>query len=96
MAISQPPERRKRAQLAAKTKRLILEMEGDARQLEVEWSTGSVWYRQRRIASAGGGKPSGADDAGPGWIHLRELARQLGVEEGEVSRKWRPLAAHLR
>ena len=96
MAVSQPPERRKRAQLAAKTKRLILEMEGDARQLEVEWSTGSVWYRQRRIASAGGGKPNGAEDAGPGWIHLHELARQLGVEEGEVNRKWRPLAAHLR
>ena len=50
MAISQPPERRKRAQLAAKTKRLILEMDGDARQLEVEWSSGSVWHRQKRIA----------------------------------------------
>ena len=37
MAVSQPPERRKRAQLAAKTKRLILEMNGDNLQLEVEW-----------------------------------------------------------
>ncbi|OLP97161.1 hypothetical protein AK812_SmicGene20497 [Symbiodinium microadriaticum] len=96
MAVSQPPERRKRAQLAAKAKRLILEMDGNNQQLEVEWSSGSVWYKQRRVASAGGSKPEGAEEAGPGWINLRELSRQLGSTEEEVKRAWRPLAAHLR
>ena len=96
MAVSQPPERRKRAQLAAKAKRLILEMDGNRQQLEVEWSSGSVWYKQRRVASAGGSKPEGAEEAGPGWINLRELSRQLGSTEEEVKRAWRPLAAHLR
>ena len=44
----------------------------------------------------GGSKPEGAEEAGPGWINLRELARQLGSTEEEVKRAWRPLAAHLR
>ena len=37
LAISQSPAKRKRAQLAAKTKRLILELGGAANRLEVEY-----------------------------------------------------------
>ena len=67
MAVSQPPDRRKR------------EMNGDIQHLDVEWATGSVWYRESKVASARGTKPDGAQDAGPGWINLPEIAKQAAT-----------------
>ena len=48
----------KEAQLAAKTRRLILEMGGDLGLLDVEWSTGSVWYNEAKALNP---KPSSGD-----------------------------------
>ena len=70
MAISQPPDRRKRAQLAAKTKRVILEQtEGTLDRIEVDFSTGSVWLDQVRVSGTSGPRPSLAVDAGPGSLN---------------------------
>eukprot|EP00439_Symbiodinium_sp_Y106_P077815 s3121_g16.t1 len=47
-AMSETPERRRRAQFAGKVKRLILEVGGDnSNKLEVEFGTGNLWDGSR-------------------------------------------------
>ena len=97
LAISQSPAKRKRAQLAAKTKRLILELGGAANRLEVEYSTGTAWYNGGRVCS--GTAPKQGEDAveaGAGWIDLAKIARNLGMSEDHVKHAWAPLATALR
>ena len=89
LAISQSPAKRKRAQLAAKTKRLILELGGAASRLEVEYSTGTAWYNGGRVCS--GTAPKQGEDAveaGAGWIDLPKIARNLGMSEEHVRHAW--------
>ncbi|CAE7527033.1 unnamed protein product [Symbiodinium necroappetens] len=47
LTVSQPPERRRRAALAGKVKRLIIEAGGTSTlaRIEPEWATGTVWFR---------------------------------------------------
>ena len=73
-AMSETPERRRRAQFAGKVKRLILEAEGNPRLLEVEFGTGNLWYDTQKIASGVTSASAGCDEAGPGWINLPLLA----------------------
>eukprot|EP00439_Symbiodinium_sp_Y106_P081747 s1097_g20.t2 len=87
-AMSESPERRRRAQFAGKAKRLVLEKEGDKGILDVEFGTGNLWYNGVRFASAVSTAPLGATTAGAGWIHLPSLARQLGVTEHSLTEKW--------
>ena len=97
LAISQSPAKRKRAQLAAKTKRLILELGGAASRLDVEYSTGTAWYNGGRVCS--GTAPKQGEDAveaGAGWIDLAKIARNLGMSEDHVKHAWEPLATALR
>ena len=49
--MSQSPERRKRAQLAGKVKRLIIEEGGDPNHIEVEFGTANLWYNSIKLAS---------------------------------------------
>ncbi|CAE7305788.1 unnamed protein product [Symbiodinium sp. CCMP2592] len=65
-AMSESPERRKRARFAGKIKRLILEMQGDKNKLDVEFGTGNVWYSSIKIASATTPPPAGAETTGIG------------------------------
>ena len=73
--FSTSPDRRKRAILAGKIKRAVLEAGGRKDQLEVEFATASVWFRERRwqaeephlIAQL---RKSGAD----GWTRALWLA----------------------
>ena len=51
-AMSETPERRRRAQFAGKAKRLILESGGDNGKLEVEFGAGNLWYATHKVASA--------------------------------------------
>ena len=94
-AISETPERRKRAQFAGKIKRLILESEGDKHKLDVEFGTGNVWYNSVKIASATTTPPAGADTVGIGWISLSTLARQIGVALGSLTDTWDELKKPL-
>ena len=69
IAISKPPEKRRRARLAAKVKRLYLTMGGDKNNLEMEYSSGSAWLTQGghsvKVCSATASRPPGGEDAGP-------------------------------
>ena len=68
--MSQSPERRKRAQLAGKVKRLIIEEGGDPRNIEVEYGTANLWYNSVKIASGVTSAPEGAQAEKAGWLHL--------------------------
>ncbi|CAE7191823.1 unnamed protein product, partial [Symbiodinium necroappetens] len=87
-AMSESPERRRRAQFAGKIKRLILEENGDKAKLEVEFGTGNVWYSQVRVASAVLSAPLDADKAGVGWVSLPVLARQMGLSLSSLTTRW--------
>ncbi|CAE7918081.1 unnamed protein product [Symbiodinium necroappetens] len=87
-AMSESPERRKRAQFSGKVKRLILESEGDRRLIQVEFGTGNVWYDGTKISSAVTSAPPGGEKIGAGWIHLPSLARQLGTSLTELTERW--------
>ena len=81
-AMSESPERRRRAQFARKVKRLILETSGDRRLLEVEYAKTEI------IASAVITAPPDADKAGAGWLSISALARRMGTT-GSVSERQR-------
>ena len=93
-AMSESPERRRRAQFAGKVKRL-LEESGDRSKLEVEFGTGNVWYCKARIASAVLMAPEEADKAGVGWLSLPTLARQLGTSLSSLTDRWGELKKGL-
>ena len=57
--MSQPPDRRRKARLAAKVKRLYLTMGGDKGLLEMEYSSGSAWIDSIKVCSATAGKAQG-------------------------------------
>ncbi|CAE7444647.1 for [Symbiodinium natans] len=86
---AKPPERRRRARLAAKVKRCILELGGHKPQIEAEFATGTVWYRGVRISSAATQAPRGADFAGPGWVDTKAMAEGLDQEHQAIQEHWR-------
>ena len=89
LAISQPPERRRRAKLAAKVKRCILELGGEHAHLEAEFATGTVWYKGLRVSSAAGPMKEGATDA-------KAMAKGLKILPDRVQQQWEGLASSLR
>ena len=95
LTISQPPERRRRARLAAKVKRCILELGGRHDNLEVEFATGTVWYGGARISSAVSPAKEGADKVGPGWVDVNEMAKALRVAVEQTQQQWSGLRGAL-
>ena len=95
IAISQSPERRRRAKLAGKVKRTILEMGGDQRSMDVEFATGTVWMGAHKICSAAAEQPRDAQQAGAGWIDLKLLSKAMRKPLQEVEEAWRPRQAEL-
>ncbi|CAE6934847.1 unnamed protein product [Symbiodinium sp. CCMP2592] len=85
-ALSQSPERRKKAQLAGKVKRLIIEEGGDVRRIDVEYGTANLWYNGTKVASGVTSAPEGASTEKAGWVHLGALARQIGISEDAAQR----------
>ncbi|CAE7235511.1 unnamed protein product [Symbiodinium sp. CCMP2592] len=94
-AMSQSPERRKRAQLAGKVKRLIIEEGGDVRHIDVEYGTANLWYNSIKVASGVTSAPEGASIEKSGWVHLGSLARQIGISEETAVQKWGELRKAL-
>ena len=78
MSMSQSPERRRKARLAGKVKRAVLEMGGHAAKLEVEFSTGSVWYGGERLSSATLDMPKEGEPAGAGWVNPWRTSKRHG------------------
>ena len=71
IALSQRSVCQGRAKLAGKVKRTILAMEGDVRQPEVKFATGTVrsgWQATRSLCSATAEEPKEAERAGDGWM----------------------------
>ena len=95
MALSQSPERRRRAKLAGKVKRTILELGGQKDAMEVEFATGTVWYDQVKISSAAAEKPRGAESAGAGWADVTALAKAMRKPLGDVQAVWELRKAEL-
>ncbi|CAE7744136.1 unnamed protein product [Symbiodinium sp. CCMP2592] len=87
-ALSQSPERRKKAQLAGKVKRLIIEEGGDVRKIDVEYGTANLWYNSVKVASGVTSAPDGASVEKAGWVHLGTVARQIGISEEAATSKW--------
>ena len=96
LAVSQPPERRRRAKLAAKVKRCVLELGGEHGRLEVEFATGTVWYRRLRVSSASMPMKDGAVAAGGGWVDVALMARGLKLTQDAVKQQWEGLASSLK
>ena len=95
IAMSQPPDRRRRARLAAKVKRLYLTLGGDKAKLEVEFNTGSAWIDGRKVCSATVGKPPTCEEAGPGWVDLNAIASGAKVTREALDKVWSPLKAEI-
>ncbi|CAE7573262.1 pksJ [Symbiodinium sp. CCMP2592] len=95
IAMSQPPDRRRRARLAAKVKRLYLTLGGDKNALQMEFSTGTAWINGVKVSSATAPKPGGTEDAGPGWINLSEIAKATRTAPDAASTAWSPLKAEI-
>ena len=99
IAISQPPEKRRRSRLAAKVKRLYLSMGGDKDCLDMEYSSGTAWITRGgqsiKICSATASKTPGAEEAGPGWVDLAAIAQALRTTKEAVAQKWSPLKAEI-
>ena len=74
-----------------------MELWGSATRLEVEYAIGMAWYVGGRICSGSSPQPhDSAQDAGPGWIDIAKIARNLGMGEEQVQEIWRALLAVLR
>ncbi|CAE7908808.1 hypothetical protein AK812_SmicGene18242 [Symbiodinium microadriaticum] len=99
IAISQPPEKRRRARLAAKVKRLYLTLGGDKNNLEMEYSSGSAWVTKGgqsvKVCSATASRPPGGEEAGPGWVDLGAIAQALRCTKDAVAKEWSPLKAEI-
>ena len=98
LTLSQPPERRRRAALAGKVKRVIIECGGAGiiPSIEPEWATGTVWLRGIKVASGSTVGPPTSTAAGCGWIDIGAVARSLGLTQQQVADAWEPLSAALR
>ena len=70
--ISQPPEKRRKVQVAAKCKRLLMEHGALAADVEVEYATGQVWLKGARVAAATAAMtpPHTTQTGTQGWIDL--------------------------
>ncbi|CAE7292357.1 pol [Symbiodinium microadriaticum] len=77
--VSQPPEKRRKVQVAAKCKRLLMELGALASDVETEYSTGQVWFKSKKVKSASNHMaPQGTTQTGSeGWIDLQTIATKL-------------------
>ena len=98
MTLSQPPERRRRAALAGKVKRLIIEAGGSTllARIEPEWATGTVWFKDNKTSSGTSAGPPGSVSAGCGWVDLPKIAELAGLDLQQLTKVWEPLSAALR
>ena len=91
--FSTSPDRRKRAILAGKIKRAVLEAGGQKDQLEVEFATASVWFRGKKVAGGGTAPHSSATQVRCGWVDENAMANMLGED---FRAKWGPLKGAVR
>ena len=93
LAYSQTPERRKRARYAGKVKRLLLEQGAEKEDLQVEFATGALWYKGRRIASATAPAPQGQSitKSALGWLDSEAVASYTNKSKDAIVATWHVL-----
>ena len=93
LAYSQTPERRKRARYAGKVKRLLLEQGAEKEDLQVEFATGTLWYKGRRIASATAPAPQGQPitKSALGWLDSEAVASYTNKSKDAIVAAWHAL-----
>ena len=93
LAYSQTPERRKRARYAGKVKRLLLEQGAEKESLQVEFATGTLWYKGRRIASATAPAPQGQSitKSALGWLDSEAVASYTKKSRDAIIAAWHTL-----
>ena len=91
--ISQPPEKRRKVQVAAKCKRFLMEHGALAADVEVEYATGQVWLKGARVAAATAAMtpPHTTQTGTQGWIDLPTIAAKLHHSIEDVRTAWLPL-----
>ena len=96
--ISQPPEKRRKVQVAAKCKRLLMEQGALAADVEVEYATGQVWLTGTRLAAATAAvnPPHTTQTGTQGWIDIPAIAAKLHRNLEDLRAAWLPLGAVLR
>ena len=93
LAYSQTPERRKRARYAGKVKRLLLEQGAEKGDIQVEFATGTLWCRGRRVASATAPPPHGQTTSKSplGWLDPEAVATFTGKTKEVITAAWQSL-----
>ena len=96
--ISQPPEKRRKVQVAAKCKRLLMDPGALAADVEAEYSTGQVWHKSVKVASASNNMApiSSVTTGTGGWIDLHTIANNIHRSVDAVQAAWQPLGAVLK
>ena len=86
VAISQPPEQRRKSRFAGKVKRLVLEAAetlAKTMKVQAEYRAGTVWVEGKRVASATAPKVGATLNGSHGWIDVAHIAAILGTHEAE-------------
>ena len=92
MRLSQPPAKRKRAMLAGKFKRLLLEQGAERSEVETEFGTGTVWHRGHKVCAATTAPTTGdTTQALTGWIDLAGISSALGRNTDNLTMAWQSL-----
>ena len=92
MRLSQPPAKRKRAMLAGKCKRLLLEQGAERSEVETEFGTETVWHRGHKVCSATTAPTTGdTTQALTGWIDLAGISSALGRNPDNLTMAWQSL-----
>ena len=98
VAISEPPEQRRKSRFGGKVKRLVMEAAetlGKTVKVQVEYCAGTVWVEGRRVASASVPKSGAPLESIHGWIDTAQIASVLGTHEEEVKKRWLELEQQL-
>lgn len=79
------PQERKRATLASITSKLIMALSPgldrmNADELDVEYSSGTVWLRGHKVSSTFGARPSDSPTVASGWIDVKLIAKILRLD----------------
>ena len=99
LAISEPPEQRKRTRQLSKTKRCVLEVaekRGVTLQLKADYRTGTLLLEQKKVAGSGS-PPAGSQmvTSNHGWLDSRAVAEATGETRRVVEDAWLELVESI-
>ena len=89
VAPSKTPMERKRATVANVTFKIILTLaphmdKNNVDQLDVEYSSGTLWLLGQKVSSCQGLRPTGHETVEEGWIDIERIAQLLRLDAASV------------